>query len=467
MRFGLRRITQMSSHEDFTIRAALIKACVPLRPVGELQSMRKKEEQSEQPIDLAAYVGLDWADKEHAITLRAAGSAKLERFKLQQTPEAIGEWIAKLRARFKGGKVGIALEQSKGAVISALLCHDFFVLYPINPNTLASYREAFRPSKAKDDPTDADYLEELVEMHRQGLRAWLPDDEDTRLLWMLTENRRKFVDEKTRLTNRATSALKQYYPQAFELAGDLDTLRACAFLEKWPTLDDLKKTAGDEIRKFYSEHGYRGKAKVQERLDRAEASVPLTTDRAVIEGSAFIVRASMAQVRVLLEAIAEIEERIAELFSKSPDMKIFTSLPGAGKALAPRLSAVIGTDRNKFDLAEEIQSMSGIAPVTESSGQSRFVYKRTACNHFVRQTFQEFAGRSISESEWASAYYAQQRRRGKKHHAAVRALAYKWIRIIYRCWKDQVPYNEQKYIESLKRRGSSLVSLLSPAQPAG
>lgn len=431
--------------------------------IGEADVNNDDNTKSQQVIELAAYIGLDWADKEHAVSLRAAGSKKREREKLPNKPEAITEWIAKLRTRFKGKKVGIALEQSRGPVVSALMCHEFIVLYPINPNTLASYRTAWRPSGAKDDPTDADYLEELVHLHRDKLRAWLPEGEEIRLLKMLTETRRKFVDQKTKLTNQLTAALKQYYPQAIELAGDLDTDRGCSFLVKWPTLDELKKAGGEQITRFYQEQGFRGKDKIQGRVQQAIAAVPLTTDPAVIEGSAMIVRVIVAQLKPLIEMIKEIESRIEEVFKKNPDREIFISLPGAGRALAPRMSALIGLDRSKFQSALELQSLSGIAPVTDRSGDNVWIHKRLACNHFVRQTFHEFAASSISESSWAKAYYAQQRGRGKGHHAAVRALAYKWIRIIYRCWKDNKPYSEQEYIDSLKRRGSPLVGLLSAA----
>ena len=43
---------------------------------------------------------------------------------------------------------------------------------------------------------------------------------------------------------------------------------------------------------------------------------------------------------------------------------------------------------------------------------------------------------------------------------AKRALAYKWMRIIFRCWKNRVPYDEAKYIESLKRTKSPLLAFL-------
>ena len=67
---------------------------------------------------------------------------------------------------------------------------------------------------------------------------------------------------------------------------------------------------------------------------------------------------------------------------------------------------------------------------------------------------------SILKSDWARAYYDQQRQRGNSHHAALRALAFKWIRIIFRCWKDRTPYDEAKYCQSLQLRGSNLASHL-------
>jgi hypothetical protein len=53
--------------------------------------------------------------------------------------------------------------------------------------------------------------------------------------------------------------------------------------------------------------------------------------------------------------------------------------------------------------------------------------------------------------------------RGKDHHVAVRAVAVKWIRIVFRCWKDRVTYDENKYLAALARRGSPLNSVLLAA----
>ena len=156
----------------------------------------------------------------------------------------------------------------------------------------------------------------------------------------------------------------------------------------------------------------------------------------------------------LRESIVRHEEQIEEVAQAHPDFPIMDSLPGAGRALAPRLIAALGTDRSRFDTAEQLQCYSGVAPVLESSGRQRWVHCRWACPKFVRQTIHEWAQHSIAGCGWAREYYQAQRSRGKSHHTAVRALAFKWLRILFRCWHDRKPYQEQIYQEALARPAS-------------
>lgn len=407
---------------------------------------------------IAAYVGIDWADKEHEVRMLVVETARQESFKLKQEGEALAEWVASLRERFPGGKVVIAVEQRKGALIYALMNYDFLILYPVNPKTLACYREAFHTSGAKSDPDDAQLLLDLILKHREKLRAWIPEDANTRLLAMLVEDRRGLVDEVTRLTNRLGSTLKQYFPQALEWAGELNSAQAVDFLMRWPTLGSVRKAGEASLKKFYQQHGVRNHDKIEERLKAMIAARELTTDRAVLTASKMKVQATVRQLRVLLKSIAEMEERIDELFTEHRDHEVFSSFPCAKKVLGPRLLAAFGGDRSRYGSALEMQTFSGIAPVTKSSGASRTVHKRNACPKFLRQTFHEYAGQSIKKGGWARVYYEGMRERGMKHHAAVRSLAYKWVRIMYRCWQEQEPYDEAKYLDSLKRHSSPLAS---------
>lgn len=419
---------------------------------------------SKQNVELAAFIGLDWADQKHVVTLQEAGSDRLERFTLDQTPEVLQTWIQQLRVRFGGKPVAIAVEQVRGALIYALMHVDFLHIYPVNPQTLAKMRQAFYPSGAKDDPRDADLLLEILMTHRQHLRVWVPDDVLTRSIQLLTEGRRHLVDERTALTNQLTAALKAYFPQAVDWFGDLHTARACAFLHRWPSLQQLKRATPSSIRKFYQNQGYRGQDKLDQLLSNIKHALPLTDDGAVLLASAMMVQALVTQIPPLTESIERYDQQIASLFAQHDDSTLFSSFPGAGPALSPRLLAAFGSDRNRFEFAADMQQLSGIAPVTEKSGKACWIHWRLACSKFLRQTFHEFAGRSILESDWARAYYDQQRHRGKSHHAALRALAFKWIRIIFRCWKTRTPYDETIYCKSLLLRGSSLAVALTTKQ---
>jgi transposase len=415
---------------------------------------------SKQPVELAAFIGLDWADEQHAICLQEAGTTRREPSKLDQTPEALQAWIQQLRARFGGRPVAIAVEQARGALIYALMHVDFLHLYPVNPQTLAKLRQAFYPSGAKDDPGDAELLLEVVLKHRNHLRVWVPDDVLTRSIQLLTEGRRKLVDARTALTNQLTAALKMYFPQALDWFGDLHTARACAFLQRWPSLQQLQGASMSSVRKFYRRQGYRGEDKLEQLIKNIQQAQPLTEDQAVIFASTMMVHALVKQIPSLTDSIEEYDRQIASLFKEHDDSILFGSFPGAGPTLAPRLLAAFGSDRNRFEYAAEVQQLSGVAPVTEKSGKACWVHWRWACSKFLRQSFHEFAGQSILKSVWARTYYQQQRQRGKSHHAALRALAFKWIRIIFRCWKNRTPYDEATYFKSLQLRGSTLASTL-------
>lgn len=164
-------------------------------------------------------------------------------------------------------------------------------------------------------------------------------------------------------------------------------------------------------------------------------------------------------IQILNAAVQDYDKRIAKLFDAHPEAPLFHQLPGAGEALAPRLLAFFGTDRSRYDAATNIQSFSGIAPVTKSSGKSKMVRFRVACPHFDRQTFHEFARLSPAKSQWARNYVDYYLDKGKKFHAIIRALAFKWIRILFRCWQNRTPYDENLYMETLKKRGSIFATL--------
>jgi len=402
----------------------------------------------------AAFVGLDWGSRKHAWTLEPAGGGKREQGVVDNTPEAIAVWAADLHRRFGGQPVALALEQKRGSVVNLLLPYAHLVLFPVPASMSASYRKTFVPSGAKDDPTDAGWILDLLLRHRDRLRRLQPDEPNTRLLLMLVEDRRQLVDDKTRLSLRLQDCLKQCFPQLLQWF-DVDTPLVADLLQRWPDLQHLQHCHDGTLRTFFRQHHCHGNL-TDERIAAIRAALPATDDPAVLEAGSTKARHLSESMATLREQITRLERRLDELVASHPDAPIFASFPGAGRATVPRLIAAFGTCRERYQSAFEVECDSGIAPVHIRSGKIDRVSMRHACQDFTRQTFHEFAGQSIPQCDWAKAFYKAHCHKPEQHHAAVRALSFKWIRIFYRCWKDRKPYDEQLYMASLRRRSSFL-----------
>ncbi len=412
--------------------------------------------------EFAALIGLDWADQTHALCLYDCATDQSESSTLAHSPEAIAAWAEALRERFESRPVALCLEQAKGPLLSALSAHEFITLYPVNPATAARYRQAFKTSRAKSDPSDAQVCLELLRQHRDKLTPLLLDDPKTRQLGRLLEARRGAVDLRTLLTNMLRDALKSYYPQALQLAGqDLFAPLACQFLLKWPALDQLQKARPETVRKFYYAQRCRRPDLINQRLAAIAQMRPLCADRALIEPAILQVQMLVRQLLPLGLAIKEYDSQIEQLFALHRDAAIWQSFPGAGPTLAPRLACAFGSERSRYPDAVAIQQYSGIAPVTEKSGKNQhWVHRRYSRPHFIHQSFFEYASQSALHCKWAKLFLQEQIARGKSHSSAVRSLAFKWQRIMFVCWRERVPYDEAAYLAALTRRGSPLAAKL-------
>lgn len=413
----------------------------------------------------AAFVALDWGSQKHAWILEPAAGGKREWGVVDNTPEAMAVWAADLNRRFDGQPVAVALEQKRGSVVNLLLPYAHLVLFPVPASMSASYRKTFVPSGAKDDPSDAGWILDLLLRHRDRLRRLQPDDANTRLLLMLVEDRRQLVDDKTRLALRLQDCLKQYFPQLLQWF-DVDTPLVADLLQRWPDLQHLQRCHDGTLRTFFRQHHARGNL-TDKRIGAIRAAVPATNDPAVVEACSTKARHLTESIATLRDQITRLERRRDELVASHPDAPIFASFPGAGRATVPRLIAAFGTRRERYQSAFEVECDSGIAPVHIRSGKLDRVSIRRACQQFTRQTFHEFAGQTLPGCEWAKAYYQAHCHKPEQHHAVVRALAFKWIRILFRCWKDRKPYDEQLYLMSRRRRTGLLGPALATATSVG
>ena len=412
------------------------------------------------PYDLI--LGLDRSDQKADLCLIETATGQRRAAVVDTAPEALWEWLAQLRQQYPHARVGLCLEQPAVHLIPFLAAYAWITLHPINPLTLQKYREAFVTSRAKDDTQDAEYLADLLLNHHAQLPVWAPEDSATRAVQQLVFHRRAVVDERTALTNRLQALLKQYYPQALTLCGeDLWRPLATAFLLKWSSLQAVQKAKPATVTQFYYLHGSRSAKLLEQRLALVETAVPVTDELAVLGSFVLRVQLLCRQLQQLQRTLGEFDQQLAAAYAAHPDRIIFASLPGAGPVLGPRLLASLGANRERFVAsAAQLQCYTGVAPVTKRSGGSCRIHRRYLCPKFHRQSFHEYAKESILWSRWAAAYYLQQRTRGSTHHTAVRALAFKWQRVIWRCWQDQQPYEEARYEATLRRRGSPIVALL-------
>jgi len=230
-----------------------------------------------------------------------------------------------------------------------------------------------------------------------------------------------------------------------------------ALLDRWPVLPQLQRAHPGTLHRFFVEHNCRREELIQQRIQAIYTAVAAIDDPVVIEACTRKTETLLHLIRCLRQEVAGLEKRIRTLTEEHPDAPIFASFPGAGPATVPRLIAAFGTCRDAYANASDVQRISVVAPVNITSGNAKSTRMRRACPKFLRQTFHEFAAQSIPYSTWAKAYYQHYLRQNKsQHHAAVRSLANKWIRILYRCWKDHRLYDESIFLESQRRRGSLL-----------
>jgi transposase len=400
-----------------------------------------------------AWIGLDWGHETHAFALEDRSGQRQEGT-LTQSAESLHHWLRGLAERFGGRPVALAIEASRGAVIHALVQYPWLTVYPINPVTSARYRKAFTPSGASDDLPDARVLLELVRDHSDKLRPLEPQDPQTLQLSGLVELRRDLVNRRTQVLNQLTSLLRSYYPQALQWVDNLNTDLAVDFLDRWPDLISLKATRPGVIKRFYYAHNLRRPQLLEERLQSIGPALALTTDPARVSVAVLHLRGLLDQLRALRKHVAILDREIKTAFAQHPEAPLFRHLPGAGPALAPRLCVAFGTIRTLYPDPASLQRQAGVAPVREKSGQQLWTHWRWLAPVFLRQSWVEWAGQTVVHSAWARVYYHRMVAKGKHHHTIMRALAFKWIRILWKCWQNRTPYDEARYLRQLLHRKS-------------
>jgi transposase len=333
-----------------------------------------------------------------------------------------------------------------------ILLNDGYVIYPINPKSIERYKERYSVSGAKSDQFDANAIANALRTDIHRFHPVHPDSELLRELRILVADQERFIGTQTMLLNQLQACLKEYYPVALGLFSDLDSRVALEYLKRYPrhTRESAKK-----LQTLLSRHRHPHAEKKALEIAEALSKPQIPVDEYVVRARSRALLAIVEHLLSLREQIAAYQEEIEKLFNKHPDSPIFKNLPGSGGESGkngPRLMTQLGDNRERFPSADSIQCVAGTSPVTRKSGKTEIILMRYACRKSFRNVMHQFAFCSLRQCSWARSLYDQQRAKDKSHGSALRTVGDKWLKIIFRLWKNGEIYNEDKFLASRMRQ---------------
>ena len=393
------------------------------------------------------YVGLDWADTHHDVEVLDEAGQRVGMRRFAHSHAGLHDLQAFLLSIAPSPEeVACIVETNHGLLITFLL-EAGFPVYPVNPKTANQLRKV---AGAKTDRIDAHLLAKLGRLDLAELRRLAPDSPQVAELKTLTRDQDALIQTQTRLVNQLTACLKEDYPAALRLFAKLQQRSTLLFLQAYPTPQAAQAASLEALtttlRAAKHTNPQEAAPKIFEEVHRPQ----LVANEVVVRAKSRLMLSLVKQLLVVIEEIKSYDEAIRPLFLSHDDQAIWSSLPRAGKRLAPRLLAEWGEDRSRYADASSIQQLAGTAPVPFESGNYAKAHKRFACCKPLRNALHQFAWQSTRSEAWAREYYRRKRAEGKTHSMALRALANVWVRIIYRMWITKTSY-EAATFEAAKR----------------
>ena len=386
------------------------------------------------------FVGIDWASEIHAVCVLDPGGRQIAAFPVAHTADGLGRLIAALARLGDPAGIPVAIERPNGRLAGVLLEAGHPVV-PVSPNAIKTWRDGEVLSGAKSDAGDAAVIAEYLRLRQHKLRIAAPYCDETTALRTVTRTRGDLVDTRVATANQLTALLEAHWPGASVIFADIDTPIALAFLTRYPTPAAAAGLGEKRMTAFCVKHGYSGRRSAAELLARLRGAPAGTLDPALTEALRDAVLALVTVLQALGTALKAIGRSVTARLGEHPDGATFTSLPRSGQVNAAQMLAEWGDCREAYDGPDAVAALAGMTPVTNASGKHRGVHFRWACNKRFRQAMTIFADNSRHASPWAAQIYDAARASGKDHPHAIRILARAWIRVIYRCWLDDVPYD--------------------------
>ena len=405
------------------------------------------------------FTGIDWASAEHAVCVLDAAGKITARFTIKHSAEGIASLVRRLARYGDPAGLPVAIERPSGR-LAGLLLEAGHPVVPVSPNAIKTWREGEVLSGAKSDAGDAAVIAGYLRLRYHRLAPAAPYCDETRALRAAVRTREDLVQMRVAATNQLSALLEAHWPGARAVFADVESPISLEFLTRYPTPAAARHLGHKRMAAFLVKHGYSGRRPAAQLLARLHGAPAGTAGRALTEALQDAVLAVVAVLRALNGAVKDLDRSVAAHLGEHPDGQIFTSLPRSGQINAAQMLAEWGDCRPAYDGPDSVAALAGVTPVTKQSGKYRGVEFRWACNKRFRRAVTTFAGNSRHASPWAAQIYAEARAAGKDHPHAIRILARAWIRVIWPCWVNGVPYDPARH------RAAAALAGQTPSQPA-
>jgi transposase len=390
------------------------------------------------------YVGIDWAAETHAVCVMDVAGKVVARFTVAHSAEGLDRLVRKLAGLGEPGDMPVAIERPSGILVDALLEAGHPVV-PVSPNAIKAWRESEVLSGAKSDAGDAEVIAEYLRLRQHRLRIAAPYADESRALRTVVRTRDDVVDLRVAAVNQLGALLDAHWPGGKAIFAGLDSRIALEFLARYPTAASAARLDEAGIAAFCREMSYSGKRPAAVLLQRLRAAPARNCGHALTTAVRDAVLALVTVVKAITAATRDLDRSVTARLGEHPDNAIFTSLPRSGQVNAAQVLAEWGDCRQAYDGPDSVAALAGVTPVTKASGKHRGVSFRWACNKRFRKAITTFADNSRHASPWAAKIYADARASGKDHPHAIRILARAWIRVIWPCWINGIPYDPDKH----------------------
>ncbi|OYD60754.1 IS110 family transposase [Rhodococcus sp. OK302] len=382
--------------------------------------------------------GIDWAAELHAVCILGGDGGVIEHFDVTHDSQALRVMVSRFR---KAGVAKVAIERGDGPVVQVLIDAGLAV-FVVPSRQIKALRTRYGSAGNKDDRLDAYVLADTLRTDGHRWRPLREDHPETKALRAMCRARKDLVETRVQVMNQLRANLELAFPGALGLFSRPDSPITLAFLRRFPTAAKAAWLSPARLDRWLRSAGYSGGIAAQTLYRHLERAAP-GLDGVEAEARGEITIGLVATIETLSAEIARIEAQIRKLFDAHPDQKIFASLPRSGMVRAATLLAEIGDCRERFPTDDALAALAGASPSTRQSGKHEQTVFRWSCNKKLRGAVMDFANGSRLGDEWAMQVYQRAIARGCRHPHAIRILARAWIRIIWRCWHDEIPFSPQ------------------------